>query len=139
EDTLKYRSKDADSVLAMLARIRERYGSNVPLRVLDYLSPHNFSTELLPKLATVQPRYDLQCEIKANQSTERIKAFADAGFSELQPGIESFDSNVLRLMDKGVSGIQHVHLLRQGYVHGIQINYNILYGLPREQPEWCPR
>ncbi|MEO8679556.1 MAG: RiPP maturation radical SAM C-methyltransferase, partial [Vicinamibacterales bacterium] len=139
EETLKYRNKDAPTVLGMLARIRERYGVNVPMRFSDYIFPHNFFTELLPQLAAVQPRYDLQCEIKANQTTDRVKAFAEAGFSELQPGIESFDSNVLRLMDNGVSGIQNVHLLRQGYVHGIQINYNILYGLPGEQPEWYDR
>jgi len=81
-----------------------------------YIFPHNFFTDLLPHLAEVTPHYDLQCEIKANQTAERVKAFADAGFSELQPGIESFDSNVLRLMDKGVTGIQNVHLLRQGYL-----------------------
>jgi ribosomal peptide maturation radical SAM protein 1 len=139
EDTLKYRSKDAQKVLELLAHMRERYGSNIPMRFADYIFPHSFFTDLLPKLADVQPHYDLQCEIKANQTTERIKAFAEAGFSELQPGIESFDTNVLRLMDKGVSGIQNVHLLRQGYLHGIQINYNILYGVPGEHPEWYAR
>src|SRR5262249_3249602 len=53
--------------------------------------------------------------------------------------IESFDTNVLRLMDKGVSGMQNVFLLRQGYVHGIQINYNILYGVPGDRAEWYER
>jgi ribosomal peptide maturation radical SAM protein 1 len=139
EATLKYRSKDADLIVQLLARMRERHGSHVPMRFSDYIFPHNFFAELLPRLAQVMPRYDLQCEIKANQTTERVKAFADAGFSELQPGIESFDTNVLRLMDKGVSGIQNVHLLRQGYMHGIQINYNILYGLPGEQAVWYER
>jgi hypothetical protein len=70
---------------------------------------------------------------------EKIHAFADAGFTELQPGIESFDTNVLRLMDKGVSGIQNVFLLREGFRFGIQINYNFLYGLPGERAEWYAR
>jgi ribosomal peptide maturation radical SAM protein 1 len=139
EETLKYRSKDATTVLSLLSEMRRRYGEKIPMRFSDYIFPHAFFTELLPKLADVQPRYDLQCEIKANQSSQRVKAFAEAGFSELQPGIESFDSNVLRIMDKGVTGIQNVHLLRQGYIHGIQINYNILYGLPGEKPEWYER
>jgi ribosomal peptide maturation radical SAM protein 1 len=139
EETLKYRNKSADLVLQLLAHMRERHGSAVPMRFSDYIFPHNFFTDLLPHLADVTPHYDLQCEIKANQTAERVKAFADAGFSELQPGIESFDSNVLRLMDKGVTGIQNVHLLRQGYVHGIQINYNILYGVPGERPVWYER
>jgi ribosomal peptide maturation radical SAM protein 1 len=139
DETLKYRSKNAEAVFELLSHMRDRYGEHVPMRFSDYIFPHNFFTDLLPKLAQVSPRYDLQCEIKANQTNERVKAFADAGFSELQPGIESFDTNVLRLMDKGVSGMQNVFLLKQGYVHGIQINYNILYGIPGDRPEWYER
>jgi radical SAM superfamily enzyme YgiQ (UPF0313 family) len=101
EETLKYRNKDADSVLAMLSSMRERYGDSLPLRFADYIFPARFRAELLPRLASIDPLYELRCEIKANQTTEKIQAFADAGFTELQPGIESFDTNVLRLMDKG--------------------------------------
>ncbi len=136
EGTLSYRSKTPDKVVAMLARMRERYGSEKSYRFSDYIFPQNFIKEVLPRLAEVEPRYTLHCEIKANQNEERIKAFAAAGFNELQPGIESFDSGVLKVMDKGVTGIQNVYLLKLGYLHGIQINYNILYGLPGEQPEW---
>jgi len=139
EDTLKYRSKDADTVLAMLAQMRERYSDSIPFRFADYIFPAKFHTELLPRLAAVDPPYQLVCEIKANQTAEKIKAFALAGFLELQPGIESFDTGVLRLMDKGVSGIQNVFLLREGFRHGIQISYNFLYGLPGERAEWYAR
>jgi ribosomal peptide maturation radical SAM protein 1 len=139
EVTLAYRTKKAATVLDMLGRMRERYGADTPFRFSDYILPHNFIGELLPKLAQVEPRYELHCEIKANQSDDRIQAFAEAGFSELQPGIESFDSNVLRLMTKGVTGIANVHLLKLGYVYGVQINYNVLYGLPGERPDWYRR
>jgi ribosomal peptide maturation radical SAM protein 1 len=139
EETLKYRNKDADSVLAMLSHMRERYGDGMPFRFADYIFPARFHTELLPRLAAIDPPYELTCEIKANQTAEKIKAFADAGFAELQPGIESFDTHVLRLMDKGVSGMQNVFLLREGFRYGIQINYNFLYGLPGDRAEWYAR
>ena len=42
-------------------------------------------------------------------------------------------------MDKGVSGMQNVFLLREGFRFGIQINYNFLYGLPGERAEWYAR
>ena len=38
-------------------------------------------------------------------------------------------------MDKGVTGMQNVYLLKLGYTSGIQINYNILYGIPNEKTE----
>ena len=108
------------------------------MRFSDHIFPHTFA-ELLPKLSQVEPRYDLQCEIKANQTTERVHAFAEAGFSEPQPGIESFDTNVLRIMDKGVSGIQNVHLLRQGYVHGIQNQLQYSTVCRARTPAWYVR
>jgi ribosomal peptide maturation radical SAM protein 1 len=139
EDTLSYRAKKPATVLKMLATMRERYGAEAPFRFSDYILPQNYVSGLLPQLATVEPRYTLHCEIKANQNEDRVKAFAAAGFTELQPGIESFDSNVLRLMKKGVKGIQNVNLLKLGYLHGIQINYNILFGIPGEKTEWYRR
>jgi ribosomal peptide maturation radical SAM protein 1 len=134
--TLSYRQKKTETVLTMLDTLRSRHGQEFPFRFSDYILPHSYWKDLLPKLAETKPRYSLTCEIKANQTETHIKALADAGFSAVQPGIESFDSNVLKLMDKGVTGIQNVHLLKLGYLYGIVIDYNILYGFPDELAEW---
>lgn len=83
----------------------------------------------------MDPRYRLHCEIKANQSRERVAGLALAGFEEVQPGIESFSSDVLRLMDKGVTSIQNVALLKYGYLERIVIHYNFIYGIPGETSE----
>src|SRR5207253_7913709 len=56
-------------------------------------------------------------------------------FGEIQPGIESFSTAVLRRMDKGVRAIDNVSLLKAGYINSIIVDYNILYGLPGDQPE----
>ncbi|KAK0348056.1 hypothetical protein LTR94_038722, partial [Friedmanniomyces endolithicus] len=72
---------------------------------------------MLDRLAQTSPRLRLMGEIKANQSDERLGRFAAAGFVELQPGIESFSSEVLKLMDKGVRGIHNVLTLKSGYRH----------------------
>ncbi|MYN03669.1 RiPP maturation radical SAM protein 1 [Pseudoduganella sp. DS3] len=135
EQTLKYRAKPAQRVLQMLAALRERYGDHV-FRFSDYILPRQYYDEMLDALAGQQPRYRLMGEIKANQTSERLQRFAAAGFIELQPGIESFSSEVLRLMDKGVRGIHNVLTLKSGYRNRIQINYNVLYGLPGEQAGW---
>lgn len=134
EETLKFRHKSADKVLTMLAELRERYG-DLQFRFSDYILPRPYFEELLPRLAEVRPRYTLQCEIKANQTPAQVRALALAGFAELQPGIESFSSPVLQVMDKGVSAIQNVALLKYGYVERVVIHYNFLYGLPGEREE----
>lgn len=135
ELTLKYRAKTPDKVITMLKNMRDRYGEHI-FRFSDYILPKQYYGEVLDELAKANPRFRLMGEIKANQKLDRLRRFSHAGFVELQPGIESFSSEVLRLMDKGVLGIHNVLTLKGGYLYGIQINYNILYGLPNEDAEW---
>lgn len=64
--------------------------------------PHRYFATLLPELARRGTGLRLSCEMKANTTPERFDLLARAGFAEVQPGIESFSSRVLRSMDKGV-------------------------------------
>ncbi len=131
EETLRYRSKSPQQALAMLLELRQRYGEKT-FRFCDYILPRPFYEGLLPELAKQRPRFSLLCEIKANQTTKRVELFAEAGFVEMQPGIESFSTEVLRSMDKGVRGIDNVALLRAAYRNRIAIDYNIIFAFPGE-------
>lgn len=134
DETLKFRFKPAAQTINMLASVRDRYG-DYPFRFSDYILPREYFKEVLPQLARVSPLYRLHCEIKANQTPETVAALARAGFQEVQPGIESFSSEVLRIMDKGVTGVQNVALLKYGYKERIVIHYNFIYGFPGERAE----
>jgi ribosomal peptide maturation radical SAM protein 1 len=134
EDTLRYRSKSPEAALQMLVDLRERYGDKV-FRFCDYILPKPFYEGLLPKLAELEPRFRLMCEIKANQTPERVALFARAGFLEMQPGIESLSTEVLRSIDKGVRGIDNVSLLKAAYRNRVAIDYNIIYAFPGETRE----
>jgi hypothetical protein len=52
----------------------------------------------------------------------------------VQPGIESFSTKILRLMQKGVKGIQNVAFLKFAMEYGVAPAYNILGGFPGEDP-----
>jgi ribosomal peptide maturation radical SAM protein 1 len=134
EETLRYRSKSSETVLEMLFELRERYGEKT-FRFCDYILPNPFYEGLLPKLAQLEHRFELMCEIKANQTRERVELFSRAGFVEMQPGIESLSTPVLRSMDKGVRAIDNVSLLKAGYRHRVAIDYNIIYAFPGESVE----
>ena len=113
----------------MLAGMRERYGDYV-FRFSDYIMPKEYYTSLLPALAQEEPKYKLHTELKANHPPERVQLLAAAGFHEVQPGIESFATPVLREMHKGVTSILNVSLLKSGYLYEVTVHYNILFGLP---------
>jgi ribosomal peptide maturation radical SAM protein 1 len=134
EETLKYRYKPASEVLAMLETLTSKYGEYL-YRFSDYILPKAYYSDLLPDLARTRRRFRLHCEIKANHPPERIRLLAEAGFVELQPGIESFSTAVLNRMDKGVRAIDNVSLLKESYINGIIIDYNLLYGLPGDNEQ----
>lgn len=133
DEDLTYRARSAGNVLAALSSLRERHGIT-SFRFSDYILPHQFHKTLLPALAERGAPYRLACEMKANSSPDHFRGMAAAGFAEVQPGIESFSSDVLRRMDKGVSAALNVQTLLLGRRFGIHIHYNLLYGLPDDQP-----
>jgi hypothetical protein len=50
----------------------------------------------------------------------------------VQPGVESLSSPVLRLMRKGVTGLQNVQMLKWCQEYGVEAAWNLLYGFPGE-------
>jgi ribosomal peptide maturation radical SAM protein 1 len=129
DDTMRYRAKRPETVLAMLEGLAAKYGLR-QFRFSDYILPHAYYQTLLPALAALPERYTLSCELKANINYARMAALHEAGFVEVQPGIESFSSSVLRRIDKGVSAIQNIQTLLLGQRFGIEVHYNFLFGFP---------
>ncbi len=132
DDDLAFRARDSERVLSALEYLSERYGVDA-FRFSDYILPYQYYKTLLPALAQRERKYRLSTEMKANISPERFRLMAEAGFTEAQPGIESFSSKVLKDMDKGVTGIQNVHTLLLGKHLGVKVHYNLLYGLPTDE------
>jgi ribosomal peptide maturation radical SAM protein 1 len=71
-------------------------------------------------------------EVKANLKYEQLVTMRAGGLTAIQPGIESFSTEVLDLMDKGCKGYQNIQLLRWCEELGIVVAWNILYGFPGE-------
>lgn len=133
DDDMHYRAKSAEIVLRDMDALKARHGINA-FRFSDYILPHRYYQTLLPELARHGRPYRLTSEMKANVTAEKFALLADAGFEEVQPGIESFSSTVLRAIDKGVSAARNVHTLLLARRHRVLAHYNILYGFPFDEP-----
>lgn len=129
--TMAFRSKSAARVYQELERQKARYGVGRFLAV-DNIMSYQYFRDLLPMLKVRNPGISLFYEIKSNLKREQVELLRDAGVLAIQPGIESLNSHVLRLMRKGVTAIQNVHLLRLCREYGIEIAWNLLYGFPGE-------
>lgn len=129
---MDFRSKSprdfAEEVLTLVERHRV-----MDISITDNILDPEFISGALPLIA--EKGYDLHlfCEIKSNMRKGQLEALLKSGVSRVQPGIENLSANVLRIMDKGVTGCLNVRLLRDAESIGTQVTWNYLFGFPGEE------
>lgn len=132
--TMTYRSKSADRAIQELAILTERY-PDYPVFVVDNILDMKYFRDFIPMLCSKSWDLKLFYEVKANLSKDQLKLMHSAGITTIQPGIESLSSHVLKLMKKGVSGLQNIQLLKWCHELGIEVLWNIIWGFPGEAPD----
>src|SRR5262249_5754033 len=70
-----------------------------------------------------------------NLTPEQLRVLALGGVRCLQPGIESFDNHLLKLLKKGTTVILNVRFLKWAHHYGIAVIWNLLHGIPGERAE----
>jgi len=129
--TMAFRSKSAPRALDELTHLANTYpGSDI--QVVDNILDLKYFKTLLPELAKRKLDVSLFYETKSNLKKEQIRLLRDAGVLTIQPGIESFSDSVLKLMKKGVSGLQNIQLLKWCKEIGVTPMWNYLIGFPGE-------
>ncbi|MCT2590808.1 RiPP maturation radical SAM C-methyltransferase [Streptomyces sp. N2-109] len=131
---MEFRSKTPDRFYDEIMELARKHRV-LDMYVVDNILDMGYVKTVLPRIA--ESGYDLRLhvEIKANMRRSQLQTLADAGMIYVQPGIESLNSRVLDLMDKGVSGCQNVRMLRDGAETGLAVSWNYLHGFPHERDE----
>ena len=130
---MPFRSKSPDRVVSELVTLAERHGTNEFLFV-DYILSRAYFEDVLPRLRDAGCDFRLFCETKANLRRDEVTLLRDAGFTKIQAGVESLSTPVLKLMRKGVTGLQNLRLLKWCAEHDVRLYWNLLYGIPGEPP-----
>ncbi len=131
---IRFRSKPASRVAEEILGMAARYGVLDFVAVDDIIDLRHIS-ELFPLLRASGSDLAFFYETKANLTKDQLRAFAAAGVNAIQPGIESLSTPILRLMRKGVTGLQNLRLLKWCAEIGIKPSWNLLYGFPGEPRE----
>lgn len=132
--TMAFRKKTASRVYDEILNIASNYRC-LTLTAVDNILDMGYFKQLLPRLAEADLDLSIFYEVKANLSREQVSKLSASGVTKIQPGIESFNSDILRLMRKGVTAIQNMQLLKWCLEFGIDPSWNVLYGFPGERPE----
>lgn len=128
---MQFRSKSPETFYEEIMEMARRHRV-LDMYLVDNILDMGYLTTVLPRI--IDSGYDLRMhiEIKANMRRTQLRTLAEAGMIYVQPGIESLNSRVLDLMDKGVSGCQNVRMLRDGAETGLSVSWNYLHGFPGE-------
>ena len=132
--TMTYRRKNAERVMAEISALVERYQIK-KVAFVDNILDYGALKSYVVTLSELDHDLEIFCETKSNLRKDQIALLAAAGIREVQPGIESFDSGTLKLMQKGVTGLQNVAFIKWAKQFGVDAYWNILYGFPAETAE----
>ncbi len=132
-EIMKYRARLADDVLAELDELHIRYGIS-RFFATDLIMPNEYYNDFLPKLVRYRRDYRFFYEIKPNLTWERVALLSHSGVKDVQPGLESLSTQVLKAMKKGQTACQVVQFLRWAAEFKIDPQWNIIVGTPGEDP-----
>lgn len=132
--TMGFRAKSERRAMDELLTLNERF-PNAAVSVTDNILDMRYFRNFVPELAERKIGVELFYEVKANLRKEQIRYLRDAGIVDIQPGIESFSDHVLKLMRKGVKGLQNIQLLKWCKEYSVRPHWNMLWGFPGEREE----
>ena len=131
--SLVYRSKDPERFYNEVMELADRH-QWLSFTSCDTILDMRYCRTLLPRLASADIDLSFFYEVKPNFTKEQMRGLADSGTRMVQPGIEALDTDLLRLMKKGIAGYQNIQFLKWCAEFGIDSFWNILYGFPGEKP-----
>ncbi len=129
--SMKYRSKSAERTAGELIALARRH-HHLRFRAVDNIIDLGYIDALLPRLTAAGWDFELFYETKANLKKPQLRAMRDAGLRRIQPGLETLSTPIARLMRKGVTALQNIRLLKWGAELGIDVVWNVIYGIPGE-------
>lgn len=127
--TMKFRAKSPARALDEFAELARDYGV-AEFCAVDNIISRRYFDEVLPALA--DRGLSIFYETKSNLSEYEVYQLHRAGVASIQPGIESLNTEVLKLMRKGVKGHQNIALLKWCATYGVEPVWFMLYRFPYE-------
>jgi ribosomal peptide maturation radical SAM protein 1 len=132
---MAYRSKDVSHLAEELSSAIRRTGARFAYMTDNILAMDHVSA-LTREPLLAHEGTELFFEVKSNLDLAQLQALSRNGVTAVQPGIESLSSDLLQLMDKGVSASQNVAFIRNAQTCGIRPTYNLLHNFPGEDEQW---
>lgn len=131
---MEFRSKNPEGFAEEIIGLSRRH-QILDMVAVDNILDMHYIKSLMPRLTKSGYDFRFHYEVKSNLRRRQLATLAEGGVVQVQPGIESLSTRVLRLMRKGVTGCQNVRFLRDAQATGLWSAWNYLYGFPGEHTD----
>lgn len=129
--TMSYRAKSQARAFNELDWLVRRHGTRDVANADNILEMRYFD-DFVPRLEASGLDLLVFYETKANLKPWHWSALGRAGIRKVQAGIESLETSVLKLMRKGVTGLQNIAALKLAAEAGVYVEWLNLCGFPGE-------
>jgi len=124
-----YRNKTAEKMLEELSTLCKRYQS-LDFTFCDNALPVKEGRRFFATMAEVEPDLRFFAEIRGTTSLESLKGFKKGGLDTIQVGIEALSTSLLKKMDKGVTAIENLAIMKNALAAGIRLEGNLIVEFP---------
>ncbi|NNL42838.1 MAG: RiPP maturation radical SAM protein 1 [Desulfobacterales bacterium] len=129
-----YRSKSAKQVIAEMEYLTSRY-KILSIALMDNLIPSKIATDIFTRLGDLKKDLRIFCEIRSATPKRVLKHMKSAGVNQVQIGIESLSSRLLKKLNKGTTAIQNIEIMKHCEELGIVNHSNLIVHFPGSDGE----
>jgi ribosomal peptide maturation radical SAM protein 1 len=133
-DGIRYRSRIPGLVYEELKRQAKRYCA-LEFSAADTILDMKYIDTLFASIRDSRHDYRLFYETKANLTRAQVRALVQGGCKQIQAGIESLNTNSLRLMNKGTTMLLNLRLLKWARYYRLRVSWNLLLGFTGENAD----
>ncbi|MBC2696056.1 MAG: RiPP maturation radical SAM protein 1 [Desulfobacteraceae bacterium] len=124
-----YRAKGYSKVVSEVDSLTSKYKS-LSVAFTDNALPVKESKKIFTQLKGLKKDFRFFSEIRATTTMENLKIMRNAGMREVQIGIESLSTRLLKKMNKGTTAIQNLEIMKNCEQLEIVNNSNLLLQFP---------
>ncbi len=129
--SVSFRRKPPERLRAEIIRLAQRHRM-LDFEAVDRILDLDAIETVFEPLSREQADFSFFHQVKASITPSDLIRLSAAGVTEVQPGIESLSTRLLRLMHKGTCLLENLRCLGWARHLGIQVGWNLLSGFPGE-------
>ena len=129
-----YRAKSPKRMASEIDYLSRRYGV-LDFAFMDNALPRKYAASLFQDLAGHNRDYSIFAEVRAVHPIDELATMARGGLKDIQVGIESLSTSLLRRINKGVRAIDNIAIMRHAEEVGIRLEGNLIMHFPGSTEE----